>query len=242
MALLDLRLKQLPLVVLMLVFFKGFSKANVAKSHIFVSLAVILIYISLALNMLGIVSFDIIPGFRIVSVTSIIIMILYTLGIRQMANENEDEDDSEDDSPLTLKQVIVRFILTSIGIIAISIALTYATDEIATRLHLGEGLAGAIFLGIATSLPELASTVALFRIKNYNIAIGNIIGSNIFNFIILAVADLVYFGSHSVYDFSNNLLIINAANTAVPGVHRGIPFIPYQKVGSLWNLIGIFQI
>ena len=207
------------LAVLMIVYFKSFAKASVAKSHIFVSLSVILIYISLALNMLGIVSFDIIPGFRIVSVTSIIIIILYTLGIKQMANENQDEDDSEDDSPLTLKQVITRFILTSIGIIAISIALTYATDEIATRLHLGEGLAGAIFLGIATSLPELASTVALFRIKNYNIAIGNIIGSNIFNFIILAVADLVYFGSHSVYDFSDpkniNLLVFGLASMLI---------------------------
>lgn len=80
--------------------------------------------------------------------------------------------------------------------------MTYTTDGIAERLHLGEGLAGALFLGVATSLPELSSTVALFRMKNFDIAFGNIVGSNIFNFIIMAVVDILYIRG-TVYDFSD---------------------------------------
>jgi cation:H+ antiporter len=157
--------------------------------------------------MYGYISFEIMT----VSLTSLIIILLYALGIKYLSGDNGGETENNDlNSNLTLKQIVVRFILVSLGIIALSIAITYITDEISDRLNLGKGLAGALFLGIATSLPELSSTITLFRIKNYNIAFGNIIGSNIFNFLILAIVDIIYTGC-GLYDFSDsknaNLLV-----------------------------------
>ena len=176
------------LAVLILIFFKGFSTAKVAKSHIIVSISIILIYLFMMLNLQN--SFPL--EFLTINVTSIIIILLYMYGVKHMAAD-ESENNEEDISNLTVKQVILRFILVSIGIVGVSIAITYVTDIIADEEHLnlGAGLAGALFLGIATSLPELSSTVALFKIKNYNIAIGNIIGSCLFNFTILSLADII---------------------------------------------------
>jgi cation:H+ antiporter len=89
------------------------------------------------------------------------------------------------------------------------------TDRIADELQLGASLVGALFLGIATSLPELASSVALVRKKNFNAMIGNICGSNIFNFFILFVADVFCRKSsilnaalYSQLDFSQATLLI----------------------------------
>ena len=64
--------------------------------------------------------------------------------------------------------------------------------EIATHYGLSEKIIGLTILAIGTSLPELAtSAVAAYR-KNTDIAIGNVIGSNIFNiFFILGVTGLV---------------------------------------------------
>ncbi len=64
--------------------------------------------------------------------------------------------------------------------------------EIATLLGVSEKIIGFTIVAIGTSLPELAtSVVAAFR-KNTNIAVGNIIGSNIFNiFLIISVSALV---------------------------------------------------
>jgi len=64
--------------------------------------------------------------------------------------------------------------------------------EIATILGMSEKIIGFTILAIGTSLPELAtSVVAAFR-KNTNIAVGNIIGSNIFNiFLVIATSALV---------------------------------------------------
>jgi cation:H+ antiporter len=192
---------------LTLIFYKAFSSAKLVKSHAVVALFVVLIYLVILANMYSYLSVEIMT----VSVTSLIIIVLYALGIKFMSGDNgEESDEDEVDSNLTIKQIVVRFVLVSLGIIALSIIITYITDDISERLNLGKGLAGAIFLGIATSLPELSSTITLFRIKNYNIAFGNIIGSNIFNFLILAIADVIYVGG-GLYDFSDpktvNLLI-----------------------------------
>lgn len=200
------------LAVLILFAYNSFKNVKVAKSHITITIFVILIYLILLLNMFNILNFEILT----VNVTSIIIVFIYFMGIRYMASDESGESDEPDNSNLTVKQIVIRFILVSIGIVGLSIAITYTTDIIATKLNLGAGFAGALFLGIATSLPEVASTTALFRIKNYNIAIGNIIGSNLFNFIILSIADILYLGN-GVYDYSDpktiNLLIMGLIAT-----------------------------
>ncbi|MBQ5590130.1 MAG: cation transporter [Clostridia bacterium] len=198
------------LAFLMIIFYKDFLKAKVAKSHMIISLFVIAIYLIMMLNFKGVLVGGIEIGKYSISIVTLLIAILYISGIKHMAND-ENETDDEDDSTLTVKQIVTRFILVSIGIITVSIFATYFTDKIAIEFNLGAGIAGAIFLGVATSLPELVSTASLFKMKNYNIAIGNIIGSNIFNFFILSVADVCYFGEKSVYDYSDpkniNLLI-----------------------------------
>lgn len=190
---------------------RSFSRTRTSRGHLAVCFYLFLSYVVLLLNMLNIVDFQI----WTLNISTILILALYILSVRHLAAENgtlpdvdmaaasaeEPEEDGDEESGLSLRQIVVRFVLVSLGIIALSVVLTYITDDIAVRLNLGAGLAGAIFLGVATSLPEVSSTIALFRIGNYNIAVGNIIGSNIFNFFVLCCADL--FSRLPVYDFSD---------------------------------------
>lgn len=186
------------LAVCLLFAFKAFYNTDVSKSHTIVLIFCAAIYGAIFLNKASILNVEILT----ISITSIIVFFLYVLAVRNMSSESGVIASDEDTSELTLKQIVIRFIVVSIGIIGLSIVITYITDEIATHLHLGNGLAGALFLGIATSLPEVSSTIALIRKRNFNIAIGNIVGSNLFNFLILSVADLVYLGK-GIYDFSD---------------------------------------
>lgn len=199
------------LAVLMLVFFKAFSKARVASSHTIVAVTLILIYSLMILHWLKILQGGLVFNKYSISIITILIAVLYIYCIRNMADDSSEDTEEEAQTNLTVKQIVIRFILVSIGIIAVSILATQFTDKIAQKHNLGAGLAGALFLGVATSLPELVSTTNLFKLKNYNVAIGNIIGSNIFNFFILCVADVCYFGNKTVYDYSDpkniNLLI-----------------------------------
>ncbi len=184
------------LSVVILFFVNAFHRGTISRNHSLVLLFVVLCYVGLLLNFLGILDMELLT----ISVTSLLIFFLYGLSMRFLAGEDSSADEEGDTSSLTLRQVVVRFVFVSIGIILTSILVTYTTDVIADKLDLGKGMAGALLLGIATSLPELSSTIALFRMGNFDIAVGNIVGSNIFNFAILAVVDVLYVG-HGLYVF-----------------------------------------
>jgi cation:H+ antiporter len=65
--------------------------------------------------------------------------------------------------------------------------------EVASLLGLSERVIGLTIVAAGTSLPELATSLVAARKKNSDIAIGNIVGSNIFNiFLILGLSAVVY--------------------------------------------------
>lgn len=205
------------IAMLIILWTSNFKKSNISKSHSYTAWVTLAIYVAVALNMLNIVNFEVVT----ISITSIIILVLYTLGVKTMSNDDggtadEFKDETAVTTSLSLKQIIIRFILVSIGLVISSILITYVTDIIAARLNLGVSLAGALLLGIATSLPELTSCVSLVKIGNFNVSVGNIVGSNLFNFLIIFISDVLFIGG-TVYDFAEsqtrNLVIFGIIST-----------------------------
>ena len=186
------------LAVLIVVFNRSFAVADIAHGHQNVLWLLLVAYGAVTLNMLGVLSTELFT----VSITSIVLIACYAASIKYLSGEDGGEDEGEDTSSLTLKQVLFRFALVAVGIVVLSILISQVTDMLAEELNLGKSMAGALFMGVATSLPELSSTIALFRKKCFDIAVGNIVGSNIFNLIILALCDVLYTGT-GLYDFSD---------------------------------------
>lgn len=118
------------------------------------------------------------------------------------------EDDSQNKAmALPLKQIIIRFTLLAVLLVGVSIAMTFMVDKIAEMYDLQRGLAGALFLGIATSLPEIVSTFSLVKLGNFDAGYGNIIGSCLFNFGVIALSDIFYFaGTVFLTDASSVIL------------------------------------
>lgn len=185
---------------------KAFANAKVGKSH----LATIICTIVADLLMLG--TFIIganntrIPYIQI-NAASLIILVIYFISLKFLAND-DNENDEEDNSSLTLKQIITRFIIMAVGLVAMSFAVTYFTDIIDEKLKLGASFAGALFLGVVTSLPELSSSITLVRKRNFNAMIGNVVGSNMFNFTIFSVADFIA-GKTPIYSLNPDKATLN---------------------------------
>jgi cation:H+ antiporter len=82
-----------------------------------------------------------------------------------------------------------------LGIAGLSISAKYlvtdAAVEIARIFNVSEALIGLTLVSIGTGLPELATSVSAALKKNTDIAIGNIIGSNIFNVLLILGSTLV---------------------------------------------------
>ncbi|MCB6566953.1 hypothetical protein LI169_18040, partial [Desulfovibrio desulfuricans] len=82
---------------------------------------------------------------------SILILLVYAVNVKFMGNDDSGDSEEQVYISLSVKQIAVRFICYSIGLVTVSILLTTVTDQLAEELQLGATVAGAIFLGVATS-------------------------------------------------------------------------------------------
>ncbi len=176
---------------------------NKVKSGRKTNALIIIMYIVFALPLLlhrfGWLDYDTI-GITIgitFNIISLIIIVVYFLSIKSMNAEESTNDDGE--SHLSYEKIAIMFVLWSLVVIASSYFVTIVTDNLATELNLSTSFAGAIFLGVATSLPELTAVITLMKLRNYEAALGNIVGSNIFNMTIISVVDLINY-KENIYE------------------------------------------
>lgn len=188
-------------------FFAKLATAKVGKSHLLTLAFMGLLYITVIVAGFIFNFYNILWGWF--NPLSILIVAIYALSIWKTPKEEESED-KETESKLTIKQIAVLFAIFSVLLIAMSIGITYHTNWIVETFKFGDTFGGALFLGVATSLPELTSTINLCKKRNFNAAYGNILGSCVFNFIILTFADVLSFNCGPLYqiDQSSFLLIV----------------------------------
>ena len=95
-----------------------------------------------------------------------------------MRNKIEDEEDTNLPS---LKKSIVLTLLGLIGIVLGSNFVVDSASGLAKIIGISERMISLTIVAIGTSLPELVTSVTATKKGEYDIAIGNVVGSNIFN-------------------------------------------------------------
>jgi len=166
-----------------------------------------------------------------VSIFSWAVVIFYFFGLRLIFLDNhkvsENGSDGEQRSIYDLiKQrpllfAIFGYIVSALAILIIAPYLVHSADSLAKISGLGHTFIGTTLVALSTSLPELVSTIAAFRMGAPDLALGNIFGSNAFNMIMFVPLDFMYpknlFSSvrsiHAVTAFS----IVAAMSVAVMG-------------------------
>ncbi|GAA0548629.1 calcium/sodium antiporter [Rheinheimera aquimaris] len=84
-------------------------------------------------------------------------------------------------SSMTLKQAIIWLLVGLVLLIVASRMLVYGAVFIAQSLGVSDLVIGLTVVAIGTSLPELASSLIAIKKGEHDIALGNVIGSNLFN-------------------------------------------------------------
>jgi cation:H+ antiporter len=93
---------------------------------------------------------------------------------------------------LTLRQAAWRYAAAAGVVVSAALALPFAAAALAQATGWSESFVGTLLVALATTLPELTVTVAAVRIGALDLAIGNLVGSNLFNLAILSIDDLLY--------------------------------------------------
>jgi len=213
---------------------KTFKYSKISKTHTGTLIFTIIMFI---LSIIGIYlpeKYSISIIITKINIVSILILLLYALNLAKVKGDTISADDKGDTLNLTIKQILTRFILFSVLLVILSIILTQVSDILSDRLELGKTVAGAIFLGVATSLPELTSSINLVRLKNINAAIGNITGSNLFNFTILCFGDLLYNGGNIYNPYGETITTISE----ITEVNKGsITIIIFGIISSVLSIL-----
>lgn len=111
---------------------------------------------------------------------------------RLVVPEWDDTGDGEQGMPLR------RLVLATAGagavIFVAGFLLSSTADAVATQTGLGANFVGVALLSLATSLPELSTVIAAMRLCHYEMAIADIMGTSMFNVMLIFLIDAIYAG------------------------------------------------
>ena len=97
-----------------------------------------------------------------------------------------------DKSDIGLRTAIIRYSAAATVVIAAGTWLPFIGQELAEAMGWNTTFVGTLFIAGATSIPELVVTISALRLRAVDMAIGNLLGSNLFDMLILAIDDIAY--------------------------------------------------
>lgn len=133
---------------------------------------------------------------------SILLAITYLVGTRAIFRHSAlartatavTEMVPDEQSLPSLRGAVVRFVAASAIIFVAAPLFARTAAGLAEATGLGMTFFGTWLVGFATSLPELVTSLAAVRLRAYDLAVGNLFGSNALNMAMFAPLDLVHTG------------------------------------------------
>ena len=149
--------------------------------------------------MLGLVALSLLLGERAptllhVGIYSPVLLALYLLALRSTRGEAVTRVRAPDPEPGTppLSVTWRRFGVAALAVLVAGSLLPTLADQLGEALGWSRSFVGTLLMAVITTLPEVAVTVAALRLGALDMAVGNLLGSNLFNTAILAIDDAFY--------------------------------------------------
>jgi cation:H+ antiporter len=175
-----------------------------------------------------------------------VILLLYLLSVRQIffyEKKHPGPPDETEDPSLSLKRLLVYFGIAAMCIIGAGIWLATIGDEIAEATGWGQSFVGTLFLAFTTTLPEMTVSFTAVRIGASDMAVGNMIGSNLFNMAILPVVDIIYTKGPILASISDGNLVTGLAVIIMTVLFiTGLRFVPRRFFKFSWLSICLIAI
>ena len=135
-------------------------------------------------------------GDGIVLVLFFMVFLYYLIA---MMRKKVDVNQEVEDKQLSMKKSLFFTLIGIVGIVLGSNFVVDSASKIAAALGVTERLISLTIIALGTSLPELVTSVTATRKGEFDIAIGNVVGSNIFNICMVVGVPVSLFGGIASY-------------------------------------------
>jgi cation:H+ antiporter len=127
-----------------------------------------------------------------------LIVILYAVAMRTLFRYERAQmaayagEHAERYPDISLRQAVQRYVLAALAVVGAGIWLPFIGEQIAHVMEWEATFVGTLFVAFATSVPEMVVTISAMRLGALDMAISNLLGSNLFDILIVAVDDLFF--------------------------------------------------
>lgn len=176
------------------------------------------------------------PAMGHVSFASLLILVVYLVAMRALYLMEQRSTSAIVVSPkdIGLKAALMGYGIASGVIVGAGIWLPIIGVELARTMGWSNSFVGTLFVAFATSVPELATTWGAIRIGAIDMAFGNLLGSNLFDVLILAVDDFAYLRGPIYSHVSQTHAVSAIAACLMSGVV--IVALAYRPVSRVWHI------
>jgi cation:H+ antiporter len=148
----------------------------------------------------GLLGGTLLPTFGWVGLYSPVLMAVYFLSMRliftheqhRRAREVREVAEELQYTDIPLRTAAMHYTAAAVLVVGAALWLPRLGAELARQTGLGEAFVGSLFIAITTSLPEIVVSLAAVRIGAIDLGVGNVLGSNLFNLLILGLDDVFY--------------------------------------------------
>lgn len=143
-----------------------------------------------------------------IGIFSLLLLLLYFFAQYMLfrfgkVNKEPESDVKTDPDNISMKKVVLTFVLAGLVTAGAGTWLAFIGDEIAEVSGLKTSFVGTLFLAICTSAPEMVVSVSAARIGALEMAVSNMVGSNLFNMgVVIFVNDVFYSAGPVLRDVS----------------------------------------
>ncbi len=127
-----------------------------------------------------------------------VIILLYLVSVRTVFHYEVREVQAYTDAVadrfpgLSLRGAVNRYLIAAGIVVAAGVWLPGVGRALALQMDWEQSFVGTLFVALVTSTPELVVTIAALRLGAVDMAIGTLLGSNLFNILLIAIDDVLY--------------------------------------------------
>jgi len=167
---------------------------------------------------------------------------------RRRVAEGADVAETLQYEGISSKKAYIGYAISAACIIAAGIWLAFLGADVAEATGLGTSFVGSLIIGFSTTLPEITVSFSALRLGAIDMCVANMIGSNLFNMMVIGIDDIFYTKGPVLAHVSPNHVFTALMVILMTGIFVAALVSPPRRktpIGASWYalaLIGVFVV